>query len=511
MKTFRREAGKIYLWAILGVMPILFKTAYEDVYGIKETFFLFATAVYIICSVIAIIARRVSFSNMGIPMAKPSELAKGLNVTDWCMIVFGFVFVMGTLTTKYDKVSILFGLNAVFMGTAMMFSLVVVHFLISRGIKAAEKGFFYGFLISSAFVFGIGLLNHMEIDPLGMHYSPEGYVYTFMISTIGNIDHYYGYLALPILFFALYRADMENNWKAWLVDAGMILMYLCMWTTTASGLYLGLVYGLSIMLAVSMRSVNRIRNLFWQGILAGIAGVMAEILCRIRPQLYKGMDEEFSGWMMQHYVYAIFGVLCLVIWLGLTQLLKKEKTKGLQSVLDKIYKPYSFVSLLLLIVGSVVIMTLLRWKVIDDVRSVIWDDTQKIFARGSLVEKLFGTGLGSMDLVREKLKLIKPDIIEAQGLRYETAHNDILNYLLEAGLLGMLSYIGIAVSTLFAYIRTAKDHEYEREIGCCAAVFAAYLGQSMVNGPNPVPTIISFIFIALLRRYQIPDSDDEFE
>lgn len=510
MKTFRREAGNIYLWAVLGVLPILFKMAYEDVYGIKETFFLFVAAVYVLCSIIALIAGRASLSSMGIPMASPAEIARGLNVTDWSMLVFGLVIILGTLTTRYDKQSVMFGLNAVFMGTAMMVSLIVIHFFLSRGAEAAKKSFLYGFVISSAFVFGIGLLNHMELDPLGMHYSPDGYVYTFMISTIGNIDHFYGYLALPVIFFALYRADMENNWRAWVVDVLLVLMYAAMWTTTASGLYLGLACGALIVLAVSMRSVKRLKNLFWQGILAGIAGIAAEGLYMVRPQLFNEMDDELSGWMMQHYVFAVVGVLSLILWLALTQLQKNAKADGLQGLLDRVYVPYSLASLLLIVFGSVALLVWGRGRIVDEVRSVIWDDVGRIYGMVSVREKLIGTGLGTLDLVREHFHMFKAKAIQAQELRYETAHNDLINYLLETGILGLLSYIGIAASTLVAYIRTPGDHEYEREIGCCVAVFAAYYGQSMINGPNPVPTIIAFVFIALLRRYQIPDSNDEW-
>lgn len=528
MKTFQREVCNLYLWAMLLILPILVHNKYEDITGFKEVFFLGIFTLFLVCSMIAVIGKYASYRSMGADLPKVRDGLRSMSVLDWSILAFGIVAILSSLTTRYGLRHALLADGALFVGGAMFLCLMIAFFLFSRGAEAARMGYIYGFYVSSFFVVLLGLLNHLRIDPLGMHKDNVMDTFVVMASTIGNFDYYHGYVSLVLMFFAAYRADMKRGWQTVMVDVFLVMSYLDVWLSRASGTYVGVAYGLVILVFMGLLSFSRFKNLFWQGILAGIAGILAEGLCHYKADIWYAIDYEISGRLLRRHLWLPVGIICLVIWLIL---LKKEKdgnTQKIEEILVKFRRPYVILAAIMLI-GATAFVVLTPQGGILSGRAFIWDDIKKMYPLGSVREKIIGIGSGCIDFARKRLHMITdPNVDYLYSMGYETAHNELYEYGLELGILGVVSYICAEVSCFTSYFRamlgsqsdagmkaSASDREdmatgvpYERELGCCAVLFAAYLGQGMTNGPNPVPTIVAFTFLALFRRYQIPDVDE---
>ena len=114
-------------------------------------------------------------------------------------------------------------------------------------------------------------------------------------------------------------------------------------------------------------------------------------------------------------------------------------------------------------------------------------------------QKIFGAGPQHIDCVmREYIteEYIK-NFYDTQGQKYglfESSHNEFLTTLLKSGLVGMLSYLGIFVTTIKRYAKAAAAQPVLLFV--CVSV-AAYLAHSMVSFQQPVSTPILFIFIGM--------------
>ena len=524
MKTFRQEVCNLYLWAILLILPILVHNKYQDITGFKLVFFLGVFSIFFICSVIAIIGKYVSYYDMGIELPRLQTNLRSMNGLDWSILFFGLIALISALTSRYGIRHALLADQALFVGGIMLLFLSIAFYLFSRGADAGRMTYIYGFFISASIVVLIGVLNHLKVDPLGMH--KENVIDTFdvMASTIGNFDYYHGYAAMALIFFAAYRAGMKYDWKALAVDCFLVICYLDTWTSRAGGTYAGLLFGAAMLVFVGLFSLSQLKNLFWQGILAGIGGLLAEIICYYNSWMWSAIDTEISGYFLHRHLWMPIGVVCLVIWLLISREEKKGNAQKVEFLLQRIQKPYViFVTLLLVGITFFIVFTP-QGGVISG-RSFIWDDVKVLYWKGTIREKFLGIGLGCIDLARERFHMYTdPEVYMEKALRYETAHNEIYEYTLEMGVLGIISYIAVVVNFFVSFFRemfrsvTVDDGAlstnvraavvHKREFACCAVLFAAYLGQGMTNGPNPVPTIVAFTFLALFRRYQIPDVDE---
>ena len=526
MRTFRKEACNLYLWAVLLILPVLAHNKYGDITGTKEIVFLGIFAVFFLCSMIAIGGKYASDRSMGADAPKLRDCLRSMSVLDWSALIFGVIAILSALTTRYGLRHALLADGALFVGGILLLCLSIAFFLISRGADAMRVSYIYAFFVSSLLVVLLGILNHLQMDPLGMHRNNVMDTFNVMASTIGNIDYYHGYTALALMFFAAYRADMRPGWKTAAVDLFLLLCYMDAWLARASGIYAGLAYGLVILVFMSILSFERFKNLFWQGMLAGIAGMLAELLCRHKEWLWNTVDGEISGWLLHRHMWLPAGAACLAIWLLLLKTEKNGNEQRTEAVLAKLQKPYMILAVLLL-AGATLFVVLTPQGGMLSGRAFIWDDIRRMFPQGSIREKLIGIGPGCIDFARKRLNMITDaDVDYLYSMGYETAHNELYEYGLELGILGLLAYICMEAGFLASYFRialgagrTAFGRErpaeevfdvYERELGCCAVLFAAYLGQGMTNGPNPVPTIVAFTFLALFRRYQIPEIDESW-
>ena len=66
MKTFRQEVCNLYLWAIMLILPVIFRDRYADITGIKETFFFGAFGLFAVCVLIAFAGGWASDRQMGV-------------------------------------------------------------------------------------------------------------------------------------------------------------------------------------------------------------------------------------------------------------------------------------------------------------------------------------------------------------------------------------------------------------------------------------------------------------
>ena len=488
---------------VLLVIPVIFRYNYQDISSFKVMLYLLVSGIFLILSLIIVIGTFVQKRQWGIPMRTPGEMLQTISMLDWGILIFGVISLFSSFTTRYGAVKSLLASESVFVGGALLFMLMISYFIISRYADPDRTGWVRGFYISSFIVVLLGILNHIGIDPLGMHKNNASTTILTMASTIGNVDFLYGYLSLITIFFCAYRMGMERDKKIYIVDGLLLLCFMATWSARASAVFTGLFFGVLILFYMALGSFDRMKNLFWIGLLSGVGGVIDKLLAIAGVGIYNTLYKEISQRLNKHYVYLIIGIFCLIMYLILGNLEKRGKKDAIEKAMKAARLPYAVVVSVLaaILMFSIVYFPFFRENA---QRTVVWDGAFQIFREGDFREKLIGVGPGSIDAAKDRL-----DIVMNNGLRMETAHNELIEYCVTTGILGIVSYLMIMAGVFSSYYRKKPGDEKEWEMGCAAALYAAFIGQGLTNGPNPVPVIVAFTFAALFRRYQIPVEENE--
>ena len=81
---------------------------------------------------------------------------------------------------------------------------------------------------------------------------------------------------------------------------------------------------------------------------------------------------------------------------------------------------------------------------------------------------------------------------------YDNAHNELLQYLVTTGLLGMVSYIGLFISSVIYIFKRANKRVIAN---VCIVAMVGYFAQAIINISQPITTPFFFIFMALGLGY----------
>ena len=122
----------------------------------------------------------------------------------------------------------------------------------------------------------------------------------------------------------------------------------------------------------------------------------------------------------------------------------------------------------------------------------MWNKSLEAFGGFNVFNKLFGTGPETL------FYTFSPyfgELAERFGDgSTDAAHNEYINYLLNIGIFGLLSYLTFVGSALAGAFRAAKKNPIALVF---ASAVVAYLAQAVVNIALPIATPLFIVFVSL--------------
>lgn len=462
----------VWIFLILVVLPLYFQEGYVHIGSDKSylfrtaganlgKFLLPVLALWGSCRVICV--ARLRWQN-GEKLLQKEDLHR-LEMVDICAALYLVAAVLSYLCTEYRETA-LWGTKGWYMGLVPQSILVVSYFVLSRFefVQLGSLPLLVCFPIS-AVTFVLGYLNRFDIWPLNMPSSglPD------YISTIGNINWYCSYVVL-VLFVGVALFMQEQGapkWRAWLWIAYLWLGFGALVTQGSdSGIFATLCMMLILFhLAVRQDEIGWMLR-FWQVMLLfSGAGVFTWILRVLFPGRMNYTSE------LWHIFYSPFAVVLLGICVGgllYTKFLwqKKrgnEKMFDLFRVLDIVLGwavPIGLLIGVVLIVlntlhpGSIGPLSNISVFTFDYLwgsrRGATWMLGAGCFANQDLLHKLVGVGPDCMSDYLYSDSGVAAGLAEVSqrvfvGLRLTNAHCEILTILVNMGLLGAVSYVGMLV------------------------------------------------------------------
>lgn len=493
----RNDVSRLFYIIILMVAPLYFAEGYYDIINAKTRIVwlgIFLTSVLALLIFIVWFYERVRNKNLKSSfLSIARQLIKSLKLIDVLVIIFGMNGIISALLSDY-RMEALTGSEAWNVGGYMILALAVMYLLCSRCSKN-EYLYLYAMMISAVAVMILGVLNDLWIDPLGIMANVDKYWKDSFTSTIGNIDQFSGYLSIVIPVMAMVFVSSTNGFKRAFAVIVLFFCYLNVFLTHADGIYVGVGFSFLFLIAYCLRNRSRFMGLLINGIIFGISGFAAQVVVLYRPEIRL---DDISPILMGYNVHLIIGGCCFVLLLvqmALELKVSREKLDRAMNILQRIY-------IVLLILGALSAAVYVATNFSMDFmnrRGLLWYISVNGFIDGDLREKIIGWGPGTID---QAAVVYTFDIVDAYGGFYylETAHNDIFEYLVTLGIVGVCSYAGIYLVIISGFVQMVRAKaDFSAPSSYAHMGLIGYIGQSIMNGPHPLTTAMFFALLAVCR------------
>lgn len=498
MKKFREEAVKIYMALMFTFLPLYYSDNYYNILHDKRDIFTglgaALTAVILLSLIIGFIWDICKKNRSAVKRNIKQEL-KSFCPMDAVMLAFAAVAVISTLCSE-DREAAFTGSMAWDVGCGALVLGTVVYFILSRCYRGKNDIWAY-FYIGALAVILIGVIDRLGYDFLVMH-DEIPLQYEIFISTIGNVNFYAGFLSMVVPFFALAPLFMKSRINRILSYLLLLAAYLCMFITLANTTYIGVGIAMLFVVYFSLLDTKRLKNLAINAIVFMLSGMIADYLWK-HPVTPRAIDTDTVSLLLLQYrlYYAVgfVGVFLLLFCLwsdGFREETKARVNQIIEKILSKVWLGF----IVVFVVGVIAYVAADYSLELFNYRGSIWYFSWQGFLDGGIADKLIGVGPGLLDTVT------RPEIENAPfyvvwDYYYNTAHNDVLEYLVTTGVLG-------AVLRLLTYIlpfTMLKKGEQQTERAALLAALTGYIGQGLVTGPYVLTYAVYVVLLGAFVGY----------
>lgn len=432
-----------YIVAVTALLPLYNRGTYvllgDEKYGLFR-------GLAILCLGFAVAAALVSW----LPKHDFKEIA--FSSVDICMLLYAGASAVSALCSKYGETAWM-GYREWYMGAVSQLIFVGTFFFASRQYRGSRYPIYLWetvfFLVAL-----LGLCSRLGLDPLGLlkGFNSGDWEYSHLISTIGNINWFCGYvavaLAMPAAGFLKGRNFKERVLLYPVSVLGLLLLFIqgsdigpvlaavclgvCLLWSRGENMLLRRTLLLAAGMAICLPCYGNLAVLRGDAALRALPadGIGISVLC-------------WGGWW-------IIGFLLLGLYFVLLRFPAECVGKGL------------WLGLVLLgatglLLGCVLYMgSLLGSSGWNNGRGALWRLSWQGFLRGDWKQKLLGAG---PDCFAEYIysTFAPSEMFTTEGYWagavFANAHNQWLTHLVNTGLLGFCCAVGIAVTSVRRYRR----------------------------------------------------------
>lgn len=415
-----------------------------------------------------------------------------VSVTD--MMVVGYLILSGISVVSggfYEEA--LWGCSGWNMGFLSQLSFVLLYLFLSR------FGRYYWLIVTAlcsvaAVVFLIGVLHRMLIDPIGFYDGLADYQKAQFLSTLGQATWYGSFLVvvLPLGIAVLLYTES----RVWRVISGIyvFLGFCTLVTQNSDSAYFALAGFMLVFFWVSAEKRDSFYRFLWICTLFLAAGKLMYFLLQINPNPALEYD-VVTKWVL---CSAGTWVLLALCFFGCVMLfVRKRFSSGNQSIypVEKMFRVRKgvFLAVGILIAGVILMIVLQAQNLLPDAlaerlntisyfnwndewgngRGRIWSFAVRMYGEENLFHKLFGVGPDCFNSYVAAYYSEEAYLLWGDKL-LTNAHNEWLNILINAGLLGGAAYIGIFISAVIRFLKTVPRSLYVTGVAAAAVSYMAY-------------------------------------
>lgn len=502
-------------WAIVlaFAVPLYMKDGYYQIgtakYNAYAHVVVYGMPVLLVLTVLYIVF---SAKEKGITLQGFKNIWADMSVTDRCVLGYLLVVLVSYLFCGQWKEAF-WGYNGWYMGLFSQLSFVLIYFIFSRFMK--DSTLVLSVLCAvSTYVFVVGILHRLLIDTVGTYTSLTDYYKTRFLSTLGQASWYSSFMTviLPLGMFAFWY--FKNYILRAIAGVFLLISFMTMVTQNTDSAYFGFLAATMVLFHVSVKHAKSMRRFFEVMLLFALAPKCMWLLLKKYPNEIMVWDAISELLVFDARIW-ILSVLCIVMIIVFALLEKKAiyPEKAMRILRTVVY------CLLGGLIAFWVVMLVwsangqlpaaleslankipyLRWdKTWGNNRGFTWAFTMQMYADMNIKEKLIGVGPDCYAIYAHGNYT---DLLKEQwsGSILTNAHNEWMNMLINTGLFGAVSYLGVFVTAL---VRFVKNSEEKPVLLGMAACIAAYMAHNLFCYQQVLCTPFVFLFMAI-GEYQM--------
>lgn len=520
--TLTNAIANLYLTVMFTLFPVFvnftfdfsfpflhFDNGYYSIRHQKYFFFLVLTASALIAEMMLLATRTTEAQHENNPKRK--KLYTQLSFTDWAVLAFVLTCAVSTLFSPY--IDLAFSGETVDNGYAhgrdngllLMLVYAAVYFFLTRCWKYKEY-VFVALAIGSAAVSLVAVLNGFYMDPLNMFapFVDDENIFNNFITTIGNKNMFSSHLCVTLPVTVCMFVTTDKLWRRAVYLGAAMLGAMAAVVCDSDSVVLGMSAFTAVFLVIYVRRLVTLKR-FLLALTAMLFSIkLLRWLSALGGDHYKELGAIPYHLMLSNTVYVLLAVLAALTaaaYLADAKFPGKTLPKAVPVVLGAVFGAVVLAGLGVVIYFSAInteadLGDLERTLRFSDAwgthRGFMWNKAMEAFGGYSPLRKLIGTGPETfyytfMPYFGELYDRFGDGSTDA-------AHNEYINYLLNIGILGLLSYLAFTGGALVRALKAVKQNPL-------AAVFAApvvaYLAQAVVNISLPIATPLFIIFVSL--------------
>lgn len=515
----------LFTLLILAGVPVIFRDYYFDILTFKYHFYC-AVVILMVLVLLIVAIIFINIDNRNYEGKNRAAIINGINIrslsaADWAMLAFFMAVVISTFQSDYFYESF-WGNEGRYCGLFLIILYTVSFFIITKCLRF-KQWYLDVFLATGMIVCIIGILHYFQIDPIGFKTDLTDKDYHNFTSTIGNINTYTSYIAIVTgMSSILFVNEKKIYRKIWYLIC-MVVSLFSLITGISDNAYLALMalYGL-----LPLYLFSNLKG-FKQYILM-LAILISEFqLIDFVMQKFPKHVMEISGLFNIVSGYSKLIYVVLILW-GMTAILyvldyvlgKGRMDRGESNIGRLIWLA------IIVIVAALMVFVLYDVNVKGNInrygslsgylyfdddwgthRGYIWRIGLESYQRFPLIHKIFGYGPDTFGIITRYNYY--DEMVKLYGEKFESAHNEYLQYFITIGVVGLLSYLSLLIVSIWKMMK-----EMKREPSVVAIVFAVicYGAQAFVNISVPIvaPVMLTLLMVGLsmIRERPLPFPED---
>lgn len=514
----------IYMLLILMIMPFYNEEGFQHIGTDKSSFFRQCTIhgskiILPVVLVIAVLSLIIQRQKSGLWAGKDFSFKKGVemckrqfSVTDAFALAYGICAIASYLGSHY-KEEALWGTKGWYMGLIPQLTFVSVYFLVSRA-WVRRKWIAASVFPVSAVVFVLGYFNRFGIYPIDMQLKLPDF-----ISTIGNINWYCGYF-VSVFFagmFLLWSAEQNAKGQKVLLTVYVMIGFATLVTQGSnSGIFAAAVIFL-MFFCLSSEDGGRM-EMFWLEMVLFSLACLVTYLLRVVNVLESTMIDTVSD-ILTYSIIPIFATgVSLMVWMGVRWSSRKHRypqqffvrlARFIYVGVPVLLGLYIIVLVINTAHGGAITRSLgmpednflrfsTKW---GSNRGATWTCAWLCFAEQDLLHKLIGVGPDCMAAFLygggsdELVSMVKECFGE---VRLTNAHNEWLTILVNMGVLGFVSFVGMITSAIRRYLKARNRCVIAAACGVC---LLAYTVNNMFSFQQSMSVATIFVIFGIGENY----------
>lgn len=483
----------MYLLWILIVFPLYYADGYFHLPEKKAMFWTVSTLVYVIVCLVGVVITAFSMRenwNM-------ENFKKNITMTD--VFMFGFLISnLIALAISDDPMRSWVGQNARYYGARVLLLVGVVYFLVSR-YAWINQVFIVAFLIGGNGVCLLATFDYFGMDVLGINQQMQHTDWLIFISTIGNANTCASYVCMALagamVFFCI-----EKGLKLKIFAGFSIINCAAALVTSRSDSAFAGIAVIIVVLAV-LAAANKIDLKDYILMLALVdAGLLILFILRklfVKHLILESFDSGLPSALNQPLLLGIILLVILLAYGGVRYTVQKhitisKNTKiGIAVISGIIVAVFTFIFANRLGIADIFKSGMgISESTVTGSRSYIYERTLQAYGKLPFRNKIFGCGQASILGVLNKYF---GEELSAAGIGINSAHNNILDYLIITGLLGVVCYLGTVICSIKHAFQTLKENESALIYG---GIVIAYFAQGLFNIDQAITTPVFWLMVA---------------